>query len=150
MNETLLHAYLDGEVTPEERALVEQALASDPALSAQLARLVALNGALDAAFPSITGPSVTANDSDIAARAVKRARHAERGRILAIVSGVAAAAAALALIVLPRSGGEAVDEDWFSVEEQVEYVYWETDGDTYGSGDLNDLEDEILDLLETT
>ena len=29
MNDHLLHAYLDGEVTAAERALVEQALASD-------------------------------------------------------------------------------------------------------------------------
>ena len=145
MNDQLLHAYLDGEVTAAERALVEQALASDPALAGEMSRLVALHAALGDALPD-----VKMSDNDLARAVIARGKRTERGRIFALVSGVAAAAAVIALVMLPRTGGETPEDDWFSADEQIEYVYWETDGDTYGSGDLEDLEDEILEMLETT
>lgn len=45
-----LHAYHDGELTPEERALVERTLAQDPQASAYLAGLKSLHSAIVAGF----------------------------------------------------------------------------------------------------
>ncbi len=151
MNDHLLHAYLDGEVTAEQHALVERALASDPALAEELARLVAMNEALGDALPDVRmSETEQMSETELARAAIARGKLAERGRIFALVSGVAAAAAVIALVMLPRTVGETPEDDWFSADEQMEYVYWETDGDTYGSGDLEELEDEILEILETT
>src|SRR6185436_2098386 len=46
MSDPQLHAYLDGELSPDERAALEQALARDPALRARLAELRGLHGEL--------------------------------------------------------------------------------------------------------
>lgn len=57
INGETLMAYLDNELTPEERARVEAALASDPHVRAQLARQTRLHDMLSAAFdPAIRQP----------------------------------------------------------------------------------------------
>jgi len=48
--EMLLSAYADGELSPEERAEVEEALRGDPALQARLADLQALSGLMRASL----------------------------------------------------------------------------------------------------
>jgi anti-sigma factor RsiW len=147
MNHELLHAYLDGEVTPDERVFVEQALASDSELAAEYARLVEADAVLGTAL----APDPADSGLDFAKMAMARANRARRGRLVLLASAAAAAAAAILISVsLGAFETPSAEEDYFTVEEQVEYVYWETDGETYGSGDLNDLEDAILDCLETT
>lgn len=140
MNEEMLHAYLDGELTPDEIAHVEKELASDATWAAEYERLAAVHGSLDL-LPSIE----TRIDG---AEILRRARRRRTGRILRLCAPLAAAAAALALLLVPRPVEEPTAEAVFSVEEQVQYLYWESDAETYGSGDLNALEDEIVEALE--
>jgi anti-sigma factor RsiW len=140
MNEEMLHAYLDGELSPADASLVEQALASDAAWAAEYERLVAVQESLDL-LPAIE----TRLDG---AAILRRGRRRRTGRILRMTAPLAAAAAALALLLVPRPGSGPTAEAVFSVEEQVQYLYWESDAETYGSGDLSVLEDDIVEALE--
>ena len=140
MNEEILHAYLDGELPEPERIRFEQELASDAELAARYDQLCALHASLDL-LPSM--------ESTLDARALLRSERRRRaGRILRLAAPLAAAAAALAFVLVPRAAPDSTAEAVFSVEEQVRYVYWETDDETYGSGDLSELEGEILEALE--
>jgi anti-sigma factor RsiW len=140
MNEEMLHAYLDGELTPDETARLEQAFASDAALAAEYEQLCAVHESLDL----LESIETRIEGAEI----LRRGRRRRTGRILRIVAPLAAAAAALALLVVPRPGSEPTSEAVFSPEEQVQYLYWESDAETYGSGDLSALEDEIVEALE--
>ena len=51
---------------------------------------------------------------------------------------------------MPPKTQETAPADVFSQEEVVQYVYWEADADTYGSGDLQSLEDAIVAELEAS
>ncbi|MHC4940651.1 MAG: zf-HC2 domain-containing protein [Planctomycetota bacterium] len=136
----MLHAYLDDELTPAERAHVEKALATDAALAAQLEQLRAVQESLDL---------LESMDSSFEGETLlRRERRRRVGRLLRLAAPLAAAAAALLLVLVPRETPDSTSEAVFSVEEQVRYVYWETDDETYGSGDLNELNGEILAALE--
>jgi len=138
MNEEMLHAYLDGELSAEEAAAVERKLAADATLAAKLEKLRAVDASLDL-LPSI--------EATFDAAAVMRRRRGA-GRVLRLVAPLAAAAA-LVLALLPRApDDEPTTEAVFTTEEQVQYLYWETDAETYGSGALSELEGDILAELE--
>jgi len=79
-------------------------------------------------------------------RVVARARREGRGRLLRLAGTAAAAAALVAVAVLLRSGepAPAPTEGAFTPYE------WETDGETYPSMALQELEDEILEELGAT
>ncbi|MHC4409471.1 MAG: anti-sigma factor family protein [Planctomycetota bacterium] len=140
MNDEMLHAYLDGELSPPERAQFEEALAADAVLAAKYEQLCALHESLDL-LPSV--------ESSLDAVALLRSERRRRiGRVFRLAAPLAAAAAALVLVLVPSAPTESTNEAVFSVEEQVRYVYWETDDETFGSGDLNALEGEILAALE--
>jgi len=140
MNEELLHAYLDGELAPAEAARVESALASDEALAATYERLRLVHESLDL-LPGI--------ETEFDGTAVLRRARAHRvGRLVRLWAPAAAAAAALVLLALPRPGEDATAEAVFTTEEQVQYLYWESDAETYGSGDLESLTGEIVAALE--
>jgi hypothetical protein len=88
-------------------------------------------------------------ESSLDAVALLRSERRRRiGRVFRLAAPLAAAAAALVLVLVPSAPTESTNEAVFSVEEQVRYVYWETDDETFGSGDLNALEGEILAALE--
>ena len=140
MNDELLHAYLDGELTSSERAEVAQTLAADAGLAAKYEQLCAVHESLDL-LPSME----SSLDAVFLLRAERRRRI---GRVFRLAAPLAAAAAALVLVLVPSAPTESTNEAVFSVEEQVRYVYWETDDETFGSGDLNALEGEILAALE--
>jgi len=79
-------------------------------------------------------------------RVVARARREGAGRLLRLAATAAAAAALVAVAVLLRTGEPApsADDGTFTPYE------WETDGETYPSMALNELEDEILEELGAT
>lgn len=147
MNLEQLHAYLDGELTPQERLQVEKQMAQDPALAKAYADLVAVDAEIGAAWPV---PQPGASQPDWAAKIVGDARRARRGRLIAFTASAAGIAAALLLTFLPSVGPQPSDVDFFTDDEDAGYVYWESDGETYGTGDLTDLEDQILDVLGAT
>jgi anti-sigma factor RsiW len=133
-----LHAYFDGELTAEEAARFERALATDPALAAQLQELESLDDALDL-LPGHTAPPAFQD------RVLTHARRARRGRIVGLLAPLAAAAAVLVAVLLaPEAKVEEIAET-----ESVDYA-WEADADTFGSLSLRDLEAEILEELDAT
>lgn len=135
-----LHAYLDGELSPEEVADVERALASDPDLVAELEALRGVDEALGA-LPGCEAPA------DLADRVLAKARRPRR-RVLALLVPLAAAAAALLAVTL-REAQPPAPQDPFSLDEHLGYV-WEADAETFGTLALGDLEERILQELETT
>ena len=162
MNHEQLHAYLDGELLPEEREAIERALAQDSALAEEYTQLVALDAAIENAWDvsDLIGsePSGDARElgpHDLGQRIASAERRARRGRLIALTTAAAGIAAGLLLVflpsgILPMGSNEAAADEYFTVDEQAGYVYWETDGETFGSGDLVDLEDQILDVLGAT
>lgn len=138
MSDELLHAYYDGELSGEEAARFERALAADPALAARLRELRSLDEALDV----LPGHRP---DPEFRDRVLARARGGRRGRVVALLAPLAAAAAVLLAVVLaeaPPSGSDT---------EIVGFDYaWEADAETFGSLSLQDLEDEILEELDAT
>lgn len=139
MNEhELLHAYFDGELSADEAARFEHALATDPTLAARLQELKRLDDALDV----LPGHSAAPAFDD---RVLARARRARRGRIVGLLAPLAAAAAVLlAVLLTPEAEVEGVSD-----AEVVGYA-WEADADTFGSLAPRDLEAEILEELDAT
>ncbi|MHC4668951.1 MAG: anti-sigma factor family protein [Planctomycetota bacterium] len=137
MNDELLHAYFDGELSAAEADRLEKELAADPALAARMRELRSLDGALDT-LPGHEAPAAFTE------RVVARVRRgARRGRILRLLAPLAAAAAILVAVVLTQvPGGDP--------EIAVADYAWEVDTETVGSLALEDLEDEILAELEAT
>jgi anti-sigma factor RsiW len=138
MSHELLHAYFDGELSGEEAARFERALAADPALAARLQELRSLDDALEVLPVHVAAP--TFGD-----RVLARARRARRGRIVTLLAPLAAAAAVLVAVLL------APDTEISGVGDMeiVDYA-WEADADTFGSFSLQDLEAEILEELDAT
>ena len=141
MNIEELHAYLDGELSPEDAARVEAAAESDAALAAELAALRDVDRALDG-LPGLDAP---ADFTDRVVRAVKRRR---RGLLLRIALPAAAAAALVLAVILPGKDIGNGDNAIFTTEEHMEYV-WEADSSTFGSGALSELEEAIVAELES-
>ena len=141
MNEEMLHAYLDGELGADDRAIVDRAIAGD----AKWAEAYATLRSVDAAIGTLPGVTVE-DDGDAMARAAMKPE--PRGRLLRLVLPAAAAAAALFLALLPENRQESRESAVFTESEQAQYLYWEADAETYGTGDLTQLESEILAALE--
>jgi len=172
MNNEQLHAYLDGELLPEEREAIERALAQDSALAEEYTQLVALDAAIENAWGAsdLIGPESSGDahelgprdlgprdlgPRDLGQRIASAERRARRGRLIALTGAAAGIAAGLLLVflpsgIVPMGSSEAAADEYFTVDEQAGYVYWETDGETFGTGDLVDLEDQILDVLGAT
>ena len=134
MKPETLSAYLDGELSPEETARVEQALRADPALEAELTTLRALDAALDV-LPGCAAP----DDLEQRVRAALTTRR--RGRLVMLVSAVAAAAAILVAVLL----GQGTEEQAGGLPEiqfatPVEYE-WEFDEDLYQCMGLDSIEE---------
>jgi anti-sigma factor RsiW len=147
MNHEMLHAYMDGELGPQERASVESALANDPAVAETYARLLALDAAVESAW-ALSVDSTSPEAAHAMAEAIVASdRRARRGRLIALSTAVSGIAAALLLTFLPPVQPHSQDERLFTDDEAAGYVYWESDGETYGTGDLSELEDQILDVL---
>ena len=142
MNPELLHTYLDGELTPEEAARIENELAADPRLARELEALRAVDEALES-LPAREAPP------DLAERVLERARKLRRGRILRIALPLAAAAAAVLIAVLPFGGDPGPPAEIFTAQDYLDYT-WEADSETFGSLALTDVEDLILEELEAT
>jgi len=138
-----LHAYLDGELSPEEAARVEGALAGDPALAAELEVLRDLDGALGL-LEGHPGPPVGFTPRVVAA--ARRGRR--RGALARLALPLAAAAALMLAVIMPeRPGSRGAVED-FSSDEHINYV-WESDAETFGSLSIGELEEEILEGLDS-
>jgi len=164
MNHETLHAYFDGELTPLECEQVERALAKDPALAESYSHLLALDSALESAWVDVVSdglasgglasdgmaPPTDSQTREWARTIVAGERRARRGRLIALTTAAAGIAAALLLAFPPAVSPQTGDDGFFTVDEEAGYVYWENDGDTYGTGDLADLEDQILDVLGAT
>ena len=171
MNEEMLHAYMDGELTAAEVAEVERVLASGADCDAYWVSEYEQLLAVDTSIGELPGlrlnDDATAWARDCVARAVSVNSGpveigpmdtgtvpdgARIGRLLRLVGPLVAAAAALVLVVLsgtePETQNAGVSPMVFSIEEQAQYLYWEADADTFGSGDLQSLESEILAALE--
>lgn len=144
VHDEILNAYLDGELSPEERVRVEGALRGDEALRERLHRIEAADRALGAL------PSATA-DAEFTSRVVAAARRealaATRGRKLRFLWALplAAAAALFASLFWPRDGAAPAGAP-FSTDDYRDYV-WEADAETYGALDPKTLQDEVLDEL---
>lgn len=133
----LLHAYFDGELSAEEAARFERALATDPVLAARLRELKSLDDALDV----LPGHAATPAFGD---RVLVRARRARRGRIVTLLAPLAAAAAVLVAVLL------APEMEVNPIDTEIVGYAWEADADTFGSLALDDLEAEILEELDAT
>ncbi len=129
-----LHDYLDGRLMPEERVRFERALAAEPDLRARLRELHELDAALGI-LPGHAAPF------DFTARVVRAARRRRMG-ILRFAMPLAAAAAVVLAVLFTRSPETPVPA--------ADGYIWESDGETYGSLALTDLEDQILEELEGT
>ncbi|MHC4972899.1 MAG: anti-sigma factor family protein [Planctomycetota bacterium] len=134
----LLHAYFDGELSAEEAARFERALATDPTLAARLQELKGLDDALDV----LPGHTATPAFTD---RVLVRARRARRGRIVGLMAPLAAAAAVLLAVLLAPA-----TEVSGPIDTEIVGYAWEADGETFGSLSLQDLEAEILEELDAT
>ena len=142
MNQDQLHAYMDGELGPEAAAGVEAALASDPELAAQLRTL----RAIDAALGVLPEASVSA---EFTHRVLERVRRRRRQVLLRIGLPLAAAATLLLTLYRPRED-PAPAPAVFTVSDHLTNYVWEADDETYGSLALDELEQSILDELEST
>ncbi len=143
MKPETLSAYLDGELSPEETARVEQALRADPALEAELTTLRAVDGALDV-LPGCSAP----DDLEQRVRAALTTRR--RGRLVMLVSAVAAAAAILVAALLWQGAGDqagGLPENQFATPGEYE---WEFDEDLYQCMGLDSIEEAVLEELGTT
>jgi len=143
MNEEMLHAYVDGELSPEEAARVERAAAADPAVGERLRELVAVDDAIGL-LPGLEGAS-----PGFASEVVRRAGAHRRGRLLRWAAPIAAAAAVVAAAVLLVQHEPAPPADAFDEADYVDYR-WEVDTDTFGSLAVTDLESEILKELRSS
>ena len=139
MNDETLHAYFDGELSPEEAARLESELAADPSLAERLRELRGLDAALGALEGHEAGPAFA--DSVLA-----RTRSPRRGMLLRRLAPLAAAAAIVVAVVLGREP-QGTENDIRA--DELDYA-WEADAETFGSLRLRDLEDEILKELETS
>ena len=141
MKPETLSAYLDGELSPEEAARVEQALRADPALEAELTTLRAVDRALDV-LPGCEAP----DDLEQRVRAALATRR--RGRLIMLVSAAAAAAAILVAVLLTQGGAEQT-RGLPEVPVATEYE-WEFDEDLYQCMGLDAIEEAVLEELGTT
>lgn len=137
MNTEQLHAYLDGELTPEEVASVEAELARNPALAAELEVLRGVDGALS----TLDGHDAP---DDFVERVVA-ATHRRPSLLLRLALPIGVAAALVLAVFLPPSDRQAGDRK--ASEETYTYV-WESDAETFGSMSLGELEDDILKGLD--
>ncbi len=144
MKPETLSAYLDGELSPEEAARVEQALRADPALETELTTLRAVDRALDV-LPGCEAPDDL--EQRVRAELVTRSR----GRLIMLVSAVAAAAAILVAVLLGQGGAEHTDglSNRQIIESPGEYE-WEFDEDLYQCMGLDSIEEAVLEELGTT
>ena len=139
-----LHAYLDGELAAEEAARVEGALARDPELAAELEAWRGVDGALGL----LEGAPPQAGFTDRVLVALRRAQR--RGLMLRLALPLAAAAALTLAVILPgqwRSGDRGAVEE-FRANEHLNYL-WESDAETFGSLSIGELEEEILEGLDS-
>src|SRR4051812_37648959 len=92
-SESLLTAYLDGELDPARRSSIATALSSDPDLAEQLRRLSSVRGLV----AGLSRPALPADlSAAIAGRMGRTSRHARRRRVAALtVGGLALAATVL-------------------------------------------------------
>jgi anti-sigma factor RsiW len=113
--EDLLSAYVDGEATPEERAVVERELATSPEWRAVLAELedtrsllrgLPARDAPDGFWTDLLAPDDAGEGGGAGAPPAPPAsldtRRKRRTRIAGWVAGAAAAAAVLAVVLVPR------------------------------------------------
>ena len=101
--EELLSAYLDGEVSPEERALVEEQLEQSSEWRAVLTE-VRETRALVCALPERDAPDGFWSGvlDDAPAPVSLDSRRTRRGRVAGWIAGAAAAAAIAAVVFVPR------------------------------------------------
>lgn len=89
-DDSILSAYLDGQLGPEDHQAVESALCADPRLAEELRSLAALRD-LVAGLPR-------EEPTDLTARVMRRVRHARRGRAARAIAWAPARAAAIVAI----------------------------------------------------
>lgn len=89
-DDSILSAYLDGQLGPEEHQAVESALCADPRLAEELRSLATLRD-LVAGLPR-------EEPTDLTARVMRRVRHARRGRAARAIAWAPARAAAIVAI----------------------------------------------------
>jgi anti-sigma factor RsiW len=135
MSDDRLHDYFDGEMTPEEAARFERALAADADLRERLRALRELDDALG----GLPGAEPAAGFTGRVVRAARR----PRARILRFLAPLAAAAAVTFAVLALRNG--AVE-----APAEVPGYRWEADIETYGSLSLADAQDLILAELENS
>ena len=142
MNREMLYAYLDGELSPEEAARLEAALAEDRALRLDLEQLRRVENALE----TLPGRDAAEGFTE---RVVAAARRKRPGGLLVRLAVPLAAAAALVLAVfVPRGETGPSPGDPFTNDEHLDYV-WESDAETFGSLSLDELEGQILEELDS-
>ena len=111
MNNDMLSAYLDGECTADERAVIEARLASDPEWQAELEEITAARDAVRALpmreVPAGFFEGMTIEDADDIDNAPSRPQHVWARRTLSIVA-VAAAIGFAFMIATPSHSGPQV------------------------------------------
>jgi anti-sigma factor RsiW len=102
-----LHAYIDGELSPERAAAVEAAMAGDPALAERVRDFQADRQALVDTYRRLSDAPVPA--ALLKAASTPPPRH--RRRIIGFAfAGAAALAACLVLVLMPRAPGDPAIE----------------------------------------
>lgn len=143
MNEEMLHAYVDGELSPPDAARVKEAAAENPAVAERLRALVALDDALGL-LPGVAEVSPGFTDN-----VVRRAGASRRGRMLRWLAPMGIAAAIFAAVLSTLHSEPPAPAEVFDEADYVDYR-WEVDTDTFGSLAVSDLESEILKELRSS
>jgi anti-sigma factor RsiW len=127
VSELDLHAYIDGELPPDRMAEVEAAMASDRALAERVNGFRADKQALIAAYRSLSDAPVPAALLKAAWAGAPQPRAVIRPRYIAL-GAMAALAACLALVVVPRNGREPAVEQAIAARDNARTPSRQLDG----------------------
>jgi anti-sigma factor RsiW len=127
VSELELHAFIDGELPPEQAAAVEAAIARDPLLAIRVRDFRADKRALIAAYGSLADAPVPAALLKAARAGPPRSAARHWGRYVAL-AGTAALAASLLLTLTPRSPRDPPIEQALAARENARAPSRELDG----------------------
>jgi anti-sigma factor RsiW len=129
-----LHAYIDGELSPERAAAVEAAMADDPALAARVRAFQADRQALVDTYRRLADAPVPA--ALLKAAGTPPPRRRPRIRIIGFAfAGAAALAACLVLILMPRAPRDPAIEQAMTARDNARIPSHELKGHDLASVD---------------
>jgi anti-sigma factor RsiW len=134
ISELDLHAYIDGELPPDRMEEFEAAMASDPVLAARVNGFRADKQALIAAYRGLADAAVPAALLKAAWAGAPQPRAAIRPRYIALAA-MAALAACLALVMVPRTPRDTAVEQAMAARDNARTPSRQLDGASQASLD---------------